>query len=89
MQLCWANNVEGMYKVKISIDVANQRGMLAKLAMAIAESKANIEKITTEDQDGGLYTAIKMLIGVRSCQHLSDVIYSLRKINHVNKVERE
>lgn len=89
MQLCWANNVEGMYKVKISIDVANQRGMLAKLAMAIAESKANIEKITTEDQDGGLYTAIKMLIGVRSCQHLSDVIYSLRKITHVNKVERE
>jgi guanosine-3',5'-bis(diphosphate) 3'-pyrophosphohydrolase len=89
MQLCWAENIEGMYKVKINIDVANQRGMLAKLAMAIAECKANIEKITSEDQDGGLYTTMKMLIGVRSTRHLSEVISKLRKITHVNKVERE
>jgi len=86
--LCWAQDCVGLYKVKIIIDVANKRGMLAQMAIAISSAKANIEKITTEDQDGGLYTLITMLLGVKNNNHLSDVMRGLRKIKHVNKVSR-
>ncbi len=88
MPLCWAEDCVGLYKVKIVIDVANKRGMLAQMAMAISSAKANIEKITTEDQDGGLYTLITMLLGVKDNNHLAEVMRSLRKIKHVNKVAR-
>jgi len=88
IQLSWAPDYVGLYKAKIVIDVANKRGMLAEMAIAIAACKANIEKITTEDQDGGLYTLITMLLGIKDQQHLADVMRSLRKIKNVNKVWR-
>ncbi|MBP9722092.1 MAG: RelA/SpoT family protein [Gammaproteobacteria bacterium] len=88
VQLCWADDCKGLFKVKIIVDVANKRGMLAEMAIAISGSKANIEKITTEDQDGGLNTLITMLLGVKDNQNLFDVIRNLRKIKYVNKVSR-
>ncbi len=88
MPLCWAENYEGLFKAKIIVDVANKHGMLAEMAIAISACKANIEKITTEDQDGGLYTLVSMLLGVKSLQHLTEVMRSIRKVKQVNKVTR-
>ena len=88
MQICWERDIKGFFNVEVILDVVNERGMLAKLAIAISSCKANIERITTEDQDGGLYTLITMLLEVRDRKHLADVMRSLRKIKNVNKVTR-
>jgi guanosine-3',5'-bis(diphosphate) 3'-pyrophosphohydrolase len=88
MQVCWEEDIKGLFNVEIAIDVVNQRGMLAELAVAISLYKANIERITTEDKDGGQYTLINMLLGVRDHQHLTGVLRNLRKIKNVNKVYR-
>lgn len=86
--VCWEPNIKGLFNVKIIVEVINQRGMLAELATAISECQANIEKVTTKDKDGGLYTLISLLIGVSDRRHLAKVIRSLRKIKDVNNVYR-
>lgn len=88
-RVCWEENINGFFNAEITVDVVNKRGMLAELAIAISSCKANIERIMTEDKDGGVYTLIRMLLGVRNRQHLAEVIKSLRKNKNVNKVYRK
>lgn len=86
--VCWEPNIKSLFTVKITVEVINQRGMLAELATAISECQANIQKVTTKDKDGGLYTLVSLLIDVSDRRHLAKVIRSLRKIKNVHNVYR-
>lgn len=88
IHVLWEANIKSLFDVKIIVEVINERGMLAELAIAISESKANIEQVMTKDKDGGFYTLIIMQIEVRDRNHLAQVIRNLRKIKNVNNVYR-
>ena len=84
----WEPNPDRLFKVKLDILVSNERGVLAKIASVIAEMESNIDKLTTEESDGGGFTSINFLIEVKSRIHLADIIRNLRKIEQVSRIAR-
>ena len=84
----WEPNPDRLFKVKLDILVSNERGVLAKIASVIAEMESNIDKLTTEESDGGGFTSINFLIEVKSRIHLADIIRNLRKIEQVSRITR-
>lgn len=84
----WEPNPDRLFKVKLDILVSNERGVLAKIASVIAEMESNIDKLTTEESDGGGFTSINFLIEVKSRIHLADIIRNLRKIEQVSRINR-
>ena len=84
----WEPNPDRLFKVKLDILVSNERGVLAKIASVIAEMESNIDKLTTEENDGGGFISINFLIEVKSRNHLADIIRNLRKIEQVSRINR-
>ena len=84
----WEPNPDRLFKVKLDILVSNERGVLAKIASVIADMESNIDKLTTEENDGGGFTNINFLIEVKSRIHLADIIRNLRKIEQVSRITR-
>ncbi len=83
----WAPNVEGEFPVEIRVEVANQRGVLAIVASAIAELGANVENVGIEEHDG-MYTAITFTLAVRNRVHLAKILRRLRSIPVVVRITR-
>ncbi len=67
--------------------MANQKGVLATVAAAIAEMDANIENVQTEDRDG-FYSTLNFVIGVTDRRHLARIIRRLRAIKEVLRITR-
>ena len=66
--------------------LANQRGMLAKVAAAIAEAESNIENISVTNE--GKYTSLHFTLEVNNRLHLANVMRSLRKVPEVVRIIR-
>ncbi|MEN8169877.1 MAG: bifunctional GTP diphosphokinase/guanosine-3',5'-bis pyrophosphate 3'-pyrophosphohydrolase [Pseudomonadota bacterium] len=84
----WEEEVEGDYPVELRIDVTNQRGVLATLAAAVAETRANIDNISLDERDG-LNTTINLTIAVSGRFHLARILRHLRTIDQVLKISRK
>jgi RelA/SpoT family (p)ppGpp synthetase len=83
----WAPNVAGEFPVEIRVEVANQRGVLAIVAAAIADLDANVENVGVEEHDG-MYTAITFTLAVRNRIHLAKILRRLRSIPVVVRITR-
>ena len=83
----WAPTIESDFPVEIRVEVANQRGVLATVAAAIAEMGANVDNVGIEEHDG-MYTAITFTITVHDRQHLANIMRRLRGIPVVVRITR-
>jgi guanosine-3',5'-bis(diphosphate) 3'-pyrophosphohydrolase len=84
----WEEKVEGEFPVDLRIDVTNQRGVLATVAAAIAETRANIDNISLDERDGR-NTTINLTIAVSGRLHLARILRHLRTIDQVLKIGRK
>jgi guanosine-3',5'-bis(diphosphate) 3'-pyrophosphohydrolase len=85
--LRWADKIARDFAVGMSILVKNEKGVLAILALAIAQANANIEDIsmnTTESE----YYKVDFKLRVRDRKHLAEILRNLRHIPQVNKIVR-
>ena len=87
IDLAWAPAVRGDFPVDIRVEVADQRGVLATIAAAIADEGANIENVDIADHDG-LYTAITFTIDVTHRAHLARILRRVRGIRQVTRIFR-
>ncbi len=87
IDLVWAESLEGEFLVKIRVKVANQRGVLASIAAALANLGLNIEEIASEEKDG-FFTTLSFCIGVRGRKHLATIMRHLRRISFVTRIQR-
>jgi len=87
IEVAWEAGVKGVYPVDIRVEVADQRGVLATVASAIADAGANIENVTIADRDG-LYTSMSFVIDVTDRQHLARVLRRVRGIRRVSRIYR-
>lgn len=85
--LRWEERVHGDFPVDLQIDILNQRGSLARLALAISEADSNIENINAEEYDGRYFTA-KLTITARDRVHLARVLRKIRSAKNVIRVVR-
>jgi RelA/SpoT family (p)ppGpp synthetase len=83
----WDPETEKMFDVGVKVTAANQRGVLAKVAAAIADAGSNIDNVSM-DEERGMYTTMQFTIQVTRRQHLAQVMRSLRRVPEVVRVAR-
>ena len=80
--------MQGEFWVDITVDVTNQRGVLAALATAIAETESNIGNINVDPRDGR-HNAVTFSISVLDRTHLARVMRRLRSNKVVLRLYRK
>ena len=88
IQVEWADNIDHEFPCSLSMDVTNQRGVLATIATAISSVGANILNVDIKDRDDR-YTRLSFVIEVRDRTHLADVMRRIRGIKHVSHIVRK
>jgi RelA/SpoT family (p)ppGpp synthetase len=83
----WDSRTSRLFQAAITVTVENQRGVLAKVASAIADAGSNIDSITMEE-DRTVFTAMHFVIEVANRQHLARVMRALRRLPDVKKLSR-
>ncbi len=83
----WAPEPARLFDVGIHVAVMNQRGVLAKVAAAIAADGANINGISM-DEDRSPYTNMHFTLQVIDRQHLARIKRGLRRIPEVVRIAR-
>ncbi len=86
LDVAWDKNINRLFEVSIKLIVANQRGVLAKVAASIADSESNIENVHFTSE--GEYTSLYFTLQVGNRQHLARVMRSLRRIPEVVRITR-
>jgi guanosine-3',5'-bis(diphosphate) 3'-pyrophosphohydrolase len=86
--LRWDEKVEGEYWVDITVEVANERGVLAALATSISEAGSNIGNIHVDPRDGR-HNAVTFAISVVNRKHLARVMRRLRANKVVMRLYRK
>jgi GTP pyrophosphokinase len=84
----WDSDRKKLFKVNVRIVVANQRGMLAKIASGISDAGSNIDNVNIEEPDGSAYSRVTFAVQVHDRVHLADLMRSLRKIPDVVRINR-
>ena len=76
-----------LFDVTIKLVVANQRGVLAKVAATIADADSNIDNVSMEE-DGSAYTTMYFTLQVENRMHLARVMRGLRQMPEVVRIAR-
>ena len=83
----WAPEPGRTFVVAIRVTVMNQRGVLAKVAAAIAEDGSNIDNVSM-DEERSAYTGMQFTLQVIDRQHLARIMRGLRHIPEVIRIAR-
>ena len=84
----WGPGTSKSFDVSIELTVANQRGVLAKVAAEIAEAGSNIDNVGMEEGEGSAYTSIHFTLQVTNRLHLAQLMRNLRRIPEVVRIVR-
>ena len=85
--LHWEKKIRDDFPVDIGIDIHNQRGSLASLALIVADADSNIINIMAEEFGSRDFT-VNMTVTVRDRNHLAKVLRKIRNNKHVVHVKR-
>jgi len=83
----WDRKTTRLFPAAMRVTAKNQRGVLAKVASAIAEGGANIDSISMEE-DRALFTPMLFVLEVADRQHLARIMRALKRLPEVEKLTR-
>lgn len=84
----WEPDNDRLFKTNLNLTVANQPGMLAKIAAGIADANSNIDNVSVEESDGSAYVNLYFTVQVKNRIHLADLMRGLRKVPDVVRINR-
>jgi GTP diphosphokinase / guanosine-3',5'-bis(diphosphate) 3'-diphosphatase len=84
----WDQQTRKSFDVAIKLVVANQRGVLAKVAAEISSATSNIQNVAVDPDDGGTYTTMHFTLQVSNRMHLAQIMRALRSIPEVIRISR-
>jgi len=87
IELTWARDPATHFTVGLDVSAENERGVLGRIAVAIAEAESNILNVHVDDEDARI-ALIHFKVQVRDRTHLARVIRTLRRVKHVHRVAR-
>jgi GTP diphosphokinase / guanosine-3',5'-bis(diphosphate) 3'-diphosphatase len=87
VEVDWDPQTERMFDVGLKVVVKDERGVLAKVAAAIANAGCNIANVSV-DNDRGLYATNRFTLNVTDRQHLARVMKALRRTPEVVRISR-
>jgi GTP pyrophosphokinase/guanosine-3',5'-bis(diphosphate) 3'-pyrophosphohydrolase len=85
----WEPEPGKLFNVSIRITAKNARGVLGRIATSISEIGSNIENVSMEEQNPGLYTVLHFIVQVAGRVHLAQLLRGLRRIPEVVRIARE
>ena len=88
LDVAWDPETRKLFEVSIKLIVANQRGVLAKVAAEIAEAGSNIQNVAVDPEDGSSYTNMFFTLQVSNRLHLARIMRGLRRIPEVVRIAR-
>ena len=83
----WDPEPDRLFEVGIRVLAENKRGVLAKVAAAIAEADSNIQNVNM-DEDGSTHTTLHFTLQVANRMHLARILRDLRHIPEVVRIIR-
>ncbi|MBL8487519.1 MAG: bifunctional (p)ppGpp synthetase/guanosine-3',5'-bis(diphosphate) 3'-pyrophosphohydrolase [Rhodocyclaceae bacterium] len=83
----WDPEPDRLFDVGIRVLAENKRGVLAKVAAAIAEADSNIQNVNM-DEDGSTHTTLHFTLQVANRMHLARILRDLRHIPEVVRIIR-
>ena len=83
----WNKNVKEEYKATLQITCLSRIGLMADVAMAVANMRVNIVNISTHDMKDGR-TIVELTVNVSGLDHLKNLINKIEKIDGILSVER-
>jgi GTP pyrophosphokinase len=84
----WDDKTRRSFLVSIRLSVANERGVLARVAGGIAEAGSNIDNVSVEQPDSSAYSTMNFTIQVTNRFHLAQIMKRLRLIPEVVRIVR-
>ena len=87
VEIQWADEVKGLFRCAIELQVNDGRGVLGKVAAEIAASEANIVHVGMDDE-AEQTALLKFMLQVRDRTHLATVLRNVRRVAEVTKVSR-
>ena len=84
----WAEEPVRSFETDIIVTVTNGKGVLARVASAIAAAEGDITHVNMGEERPQTATDIRFSISVRSRIHLADVLRSLKRTPSVLKAQR-
>ena len=84
----WAPDTKKLFSVSIKLVVKNQRGVLAKVASAIAGAESNIDNIAVDPEQGDQYATMNFTLQVSNRLHLAQIMRTLRRVPEVIRIAR-
>ena len=86
LDLAWSQDIARLFEANIKMVVANQRGVLARVAASIAEDDSNIDNISMVGD--GAHNTLDFTLQVSNRQHLAQLMRGLRQIREVTRITR-
>ncbi len=83
----WDQQISRLFSVGLKVVVADQRGVLAKVATAIAGAGCNIANVSIDNNESR-YATNSFTLEVSDRQHLARVMRALRRIPEVVRITR-
>jgi GTP pyrophosphokinase len=87
VDVAWSAELDKLFEVGIKIIVANQRGVLAKVAAAIANEGSDIDNVHMQDE-AGAYSSLYFTVSVQNRLHLARLMRALRGLPEVVRLQR-
>jgi GTP pyrophosphokinase len=84
----WASDVQGEFDAGVRLLVTDRRGLLADIALAIADAGANIDNVSMEKPDGAGLIAMFFSVQVRDRRQLAHVIRAIKRVPEVRRIHR-
>ena len=88
LDVAWDPESTKLFEVRVKLVVANQRGVLAKVAAEIAEGESNIQNVAVNPEDSGTYTDMYFTLQVSNRLHLARIMRGMRLIPEVVRITR-
>jgi GTP pyrophosphokinase len=88
LDVAWDTETRKLFDVSIKTVVANQRGVLARVAAEIAEAGSNIQNVAVDPGDDSSYTNMFFTLQVSNRLHLAGIMRRLRRIPEVVRLSR-
>jgi len=84
----WAEEPVRPFETGIKVTVANGKGVLARVAAALASAEADITHVDMDDERAQDATELRFIISVRDKAHLESVLRALKRQSSVMRVKR-
>ncbi|MDO8905391.1 bifunctional (p)ppGpp synthetase/guanosine-3',5'-bis(diphosphate) 3'-pyrophosphohydrolase [Hydrogenophaga sp.] len=88
LEVEWADEPLRSFDTTLLVTVTNGKGVLARVASAIAAAEADITHVDMGNEPAQSATDIRFLVSVRDRVHLADVLRSLKRTPSVLKAQR-